>query len=194
MDVFAKWIRINKEAHQSRGLTGMVPWVTTGFDGVLEPPQVLAQVVHMLAGGCTGFNLFCSAADGDWDSWANMLSFSRAVELVLPYEAIIADGSVAYEAVVQAASSNVLAVSAMTHEQRYLIALSARDGSAPMQVALNASASPQEYELVDALSGKATPLPKAGRDLLQFSVQQRQGEEFALVVVQPKRAAAYEYW
>ena len=61
MDIFAKWIRINKQAHQSRGLNGMVPWVTTGFDGVLEPPQVLAQAVHMLAGGCTGFNLFCSA-------------------------------------------------------------------------------------------------------------------------------------
>ena len=90
-----------------------------------------------------------------------MLSFSRAVELVLPYEAIIADGSVAYESVVQAAGSNVLAVSAMAHEQRYLIALSARDGGRSMQVALNASASPHEYELVDALSGMATPLPKA---------------------------------
>ena len=72
IDVFARWIRINKEAHQARGLRGMVPWVTTGFDGTFTASDVLSQAVHLFAGGATGFNVFCTAADGDWDSWANM--------------------------------------------------------------------------------------------------------------------------
>ena len=73
IDIFAKWIRINKFAHQARGLRGMVPWVTTGFDGTFTASDVLSQAVHLFAGGATGFNVFCSSADGDWDSWANML-------------------------------------------------------------------------------------------------------------------------
>jgi hypothetical protein len=87
-----------------------------------------------------------------------MLAFSRAVELVLKYEDIIDQGSVAYESFIisrhegHAGSSssiigndnvtiNVLAVSAMTYQQRYLVALSARDGSALMHVVVNVSGS-----------------------------------------------------
>jgi len=182
---FTRWIRINKEAHQARGLRGMVPWVTTGFDGVLEPAQVLAQAVHMLAGGCTGFNLFSSAADGDWDSWGNMLAFSKSVELVGPYEDIVVLGKVAHDAVSHKSSrSNVRAVSAMEFQGQFVIALSASDGEQPMQVSISIP-STMEYEWVNVLSGTSIPLSK-GATLATLSVQQRAGEEFALVVVKPQ--------
>ena len=49
IDVFTKWIRLNKEAHQARGLRELVPWVTTGFDGVFTEQQVFEQAVHLFA-------------------------------------------------------------------------------------------------------------------------------------------------
>ena len=117
-----------------------------------------------------------------------MLSFSRATELVLPYESIIVEGTVAFETVEHtSASSNVLAVSAMMHEQSFLIALSARDGGLPMTVSINAPSTSGDYEMVDVLTGEITPLSKE----LHLSVQQRTEEEFALVVVQPKQADSH---
>jgi hypothetical protein len=186
MDVFARWIRINKLAHQQHGLQGMVPWVTTGFDGPTTSSQTLAQAVHMLAGGCTGFAVFATAGDGDWDSWGDMLAFSKAVELVLPYEDVVAFGTVAYDEVITApsspthgravattlptaihstaagsrdsAESNVLAVSALSYKGRYLIALSAVNASSPMHVTVNVS-SPSGYVQPDPLTGSPPPPP-----------------------------------
>jgi hypothetical protein len=182
MDEFARWIRINKYAHQRHGLKGMVPWVTTGFDGVLQPPQVLAQAVHMLVGGCTGFNIFSSKNDGDWDSWANMLAFTRAVELVLPYELIIAQGTLAYEQILLDSCTNVLAVSTMTYRDQYLIALSASDASIPMHVVLNTSHafSGALYRLDDLMSGKHTNIATTGAELRFLASV---GEDVALVLV-----------
>lgn len=142
IDVFAKWIRMNKVAHETRGLHGMVPWVTTGFDGPTTAPQTLVQAVHLFAGGCTGFNIFCTAADGDCDSWGNMLAFTRAVQLVEPYEELVAFGSVAFSAVLtNGSNSNIFAVSAVEFHGQYLVALSAKDSAAPMHVVVNVSSS-----------------------------------------------------
>lgn len=135
IELFAEWIRLNKAAHQDRGLTQMVPWVTTGFDGPTTVAQTFAQAAHLFAGGCTGYSMFATASDGDWDSWGNMLAFSRATALVLPFEEIIALGSVAYDAVqAPSADTNVRAVSAVGYQGKYLLALSAVDGAVPMRV------------------------------------------------------------
>ena len=83
MDVFAMWIRINKIAHEQKGLRSMVPWVTTGFDGPTTSTQTLAQAVHMLVGGCTGFAVFATAEDGDWDSWGTLNHFFKNTFLSL---------------------------------------------------------------------------------------------------------------
>jgi hypothetical protein len=136
-------------------------------------------------GGCTGFNLFASAADGDWDSWGNMLAWSKSVELIGPYEDIVVLGKVAYEAVShEAPRSNVRAVSAMDLPGKFVIALSASDAGQPMQVSVPI-ASTVDYEWTDVLSGASTPLPK-GATVAKLSVQQRTGEEFVLLVVKPR--------
>ena len=159
----------------------MMPWVTTGFDGVTSARDVLTQAVHMFVSGATGFAVFAMAADGDWDSWGNMLSFSRAVELILPYEDFVALGTVAFDAV--QATSNVRAVSAMSYQGKYLIALTAVDEAVAMHVTVNAS-STTGFELRDVVRNGSSSLP--GK-CAAFEVQQhsRPGG-FALVVLAPK--------
>ena len=111
------------------------------------------------------------------------LAFVRATELVLPFEDIIAFGDVAFDDVVHSEdSSNVLAVSAMKHGGRYLVALSARDGAAPMQVTVNASSS-SGFELLDVIRGTKMALP--GGSGARVAVQQRANESVALVVLSP---------
>ena len=76
------------------------------------------------------------------------------------------------------------AVSAMEFQGQFVIALSASDGERPMQVSISIP-STMEYEWINVLSGTSTPLSK-GATLATLSVQQRAGEEFALVVVKPQ--------
>ena len=185
IDLFAKWIRDNRLAHETHGLRHMMPWVTTGFDGVTSARDVLTQAVHMLVSGATGFAVFAMAADGDWDSWGNMLSFSRAVELILPYEDFVALGTVAFDAVLQGqATSNVRAVSAMSYQGKYLIALTAVDEAAAMHVTVNAS-STTGFELRDVVRNESSSLPAGKR--AAFEVRQHSSPGgFALVVLAPK--------
>jgi hypothetical protein len=77
IDELARWVRVNKLAHQAHGLRNMVPWVTTGYDGVFTTSHTYSQAVHMLAGGCTGFAVFATAGDGDWDTWGSVKSLAK---------------------------------------------------------------------------------------------------------------------
>ena len=192
IDVFAKWIRLNKQAHQERGLRGMVPWVTTGFDGVFTEEQVFEQALHMFASGATGFNVFSDAADGDWDSWGALLAFVRATELVLPYEEVVAFGDVAFSDVAVGADAgtrdggsdnNVLAVSAMKYHDQYLIALSPRNNSCPMRVEVNISSS-VGFILRNLIDDVNTTLPPGDSALFQVQVT---GNPVALVFLEASR-------
>eukprot|EP01043_Picozoa_sp_COSAG02_P028282 COSAG02_NODE_1708_length_11229_cov_14.784097_3_plen_921_part_00 len=194
IDVFAKWIRLNKQAHQAHGLRGMVPWVTTGFDGVFTENQVFEQAVHLFAAGATGFNVFSDAADGDWDTWGTLLGFVRATELVLPYEKIVAFGDVAFSDLLVAAESgasvdgggdNVLAAGAMKYKGQYLIALSPRDSASPMLIEVNVSSS-TGFVLHNVIDGKNTTLPPSTS--AQFQVQLRPTDVVALVCLEAKRS------
>jgi len=125
------------------------------------------------------------AADGDWDSWGNMLSFSRAVELILPYEDFVALGTVAFDAVLQGqATSNVRAVSAMSYQGKLLIALTAVDEAAAMHVTVNAS-STTGFELRDVVRNESSSLPAGKRAAFEVQQHSRPGG-FALVVLAPK--------
>eukprot|EP01043_Picozoa_sp_COSAG02_P027472 COSAG02_NODE_1624_length_11594_cov_6.314833_2_plen_940_part_00 len=186
IDEFAKWIRLNKQAHQKRGLHGMIPWVTTGFDGVFSDEQVFEQAVHLFAGGATGFNVFSDATDGDWDSWGTLLAFVRATELVLPYEEIVAFGDVAYFDLEYEAGGggesdqNVRAASAMKYQGQYLIALSPHEKASPMHVQVNISSS-KGFVLHNLITGERMPVPAGDKALFQV-----QSDTVALMSLQAK--------
>jgi 4-alpha-glucanotransferase len=193
IDVFAKWIRLNKQAHQAHGLRGMVPWVTTGFDGVLTESQVFEQAVHLFAAGATGFNVFSDAADGDWDTWGTLLGFVRATELVLPYEEIVAFGDVAFSdllvptasgtSVIGDSGDNVLAASAMKYQGQYLIALSPLERASPMHIEVNFSSS-TGFVLHNLIACENKTLPPANS--ARFQVQLRPTDAVALLCLEAK--------
>jgi hypothetical protein len=125
-----------------------------------------------------------------------MLAFSRAVEVVLPFEKVIAFGTVAYDNVVSLASGvssgssgitytapNVLAVSALTYQGSYLIALSAKEASLPMQVSVNAT-STSGFLLHDLIRGTIVSLP--ANMAPRFTIQQMPAHGVALVALEPR--------
>ena len=125
------------------------------------------------------------------------------MQLVQPYEDIVAFGTVAYAAVTPLVSSatgvvtdvdvdsrgrtaitNVMAISALAYQGRYLIALTATNGEAPMHVSVNVPG-PSGYNLYDVMLGTKTSLP-AGTSAM-FIATQRPNESVALVMLEVVR-------
>lgn len=143
-------LRAEKRALMAAGgHNRFVPWLTVGAEGITTPPSTYDQLIHVFLNGASGF---CYFADFHFTDMASYVAIAEVLALLVPYEDILLDGTLADAGVV---SSSGCVVSAMQGVNgTVLLGVTPHSGTASVAFEYRGSeAATGPHVLVDVASG-----------------------------------------
>ena len=138
----------------------MLPWLSSGTYGQVEPEVMFNAVTETLLCGATGFAFYSRT---DVDDFDEILKMSEAIGLIAPYEDIIMDGEFADSNIQDVVNA---VVSGYKLNNNYLLALIPLNESLPVSFNLtvdygNYTVTDLRYNQVSNMSGTLLSISKA---------------------------------
>ncbi len=172
LDRFVQFVRLNRGALPPG--YELIPWITTGTYGEMEPLRFFDVITHLFLNGATGFSLY---SFDDFDDMADYLYIAEAVGLLAPYEDVILDGDLAFEDISEVQNA---VVSAMRLNDEYLIAVTPRDPARPVTFTVQTREERQPHILKDLRHGTEQVYLSG---VVRVTVTLEQGTVYRLVMV-----------
>jgi hypothetical protein len=174
LDRFAEFVRRNRRALPPG--YELIPWITTGTYGEMDPARAFDLITHLFLNGATGFSLY---SFDDFDDMADYLYIAEAIGLLVPYEDIIVDGVLALEDIEGVENA---VVSAMQLNGEYLIAVTPHDPTRPVTFTVHARRTSEHHILYDLRHG-TRQLYESGA--VQVTAELMEGTVYRLVPAPP---------